>query len=255
MRSTFAVPPLGRGPAASMRTSPFTPAGVPRGPEGMDLDMQLDLFDEALSELARASDLVNQVLEISIDTDDQITILRYELPSEPDAYGTSRYSPTARLCRPISNRRAFNGADREGSLGTVEAIVKTDASSIQRLRTDQLWAGAMACRGEQGAATAQQLGNDVDFDLVEGALFQEGHLQLPASHHPYVTILEGTQLGDEGVDVAAHLEIAFRAIDRPRSDDKDPVVLIAPGSRIVGKEIVGAASHDESVRTRLRNDL
>jgi len=53
------------------------------GPEGMDLDMQLDLFDEVLSELARASDLVNQVLEISIDTDDQITILRYELPSEP----------------------------------------------------------------------------------------------------------------------------------------------------------------------------
>ena len=53
------------------------------GPEGMDLDMQLDLFDEALSELARATDLVNQVLEISIDTDDQITILRYELPSEP----------------------------------------------------------------------------------------------------------------------------------------------------------------------------
>jgi hypothetical protein len=51
-------------------------------PEGMDLDMQLNLFDEALTELARASDLVNQVLEISIDSDDQITILRYELPSE-----------------------------------------------------------------------------------------------------------------------------------------------------------------------------
>jgi hypothetical protein len=29
------------------------------GPEGMDLDMQLDLFDEALSEFARVSDLVN----------------------------------------------------------------------------------------------------------------------------------------------------------------------------------------------------
>lgn len=53
------------------------------GPEGTYLDMQLDLFDEVLSERAHASDLVNQVLEISIDTDDQITILRYELPSEP----------------------------------------------------------------------------------------------------------------------------------------------------------------------------
>ena len=45
--------------------------------------MQLDPFEEVLSALARASDLVNQVLEISIDIDDQITIVRYELPSGP----------------------------------------------------------------------------------------------------------------------------------------------------------------------------
>lgn len=52
------------------------------GPEGMDLDMQLDLFDEILLELANTADLVNQVLEIAIDSDNQITILRYELPSD-----------------------------------------------------------------------------------------------------------------------------------------------------------------------------
>lgn len=52
------------------------------GPDGMDLEMQRDLFDEALSELADAPDLVNQVLEISIDTEDQIIVLRYELPAE-----------------------------------------------------------------------------------------------------------------------------------------------------------------------------
>ena len=45
-------------------------------------ELQLDLFDEALSELADAPDLVNQVLEISIDTEDQIIVLRYELPAE-----------------------------------------------------------------------------------------------------------------------------------------------------------------------------
>ena len=104
-------------------------------------------------------------------------------------------------------------ADPEALRGTVEAIVKTDASSIEGLRTDQLGTGAMAGRREQGATTAQQLGNDVDLDLIERALFQEGHLQLPASHHPDVTIIEGTQLGDESVDVAAHLEFPFRVID------------------------------------------
>jgi hypothetical protein len=51
----FRVPPLGgfRRPICERR--PSRRPGVPR-PEGMDLDMQLDLFDEALSELAHASD-------------------------------------------------------------------------------------------------------------------------------------------------------------------------------------------------------
>lgn len=49
------------------------------GPPGMDLDMQLELFDEALDELARNADLVNQVLEITLE-DDDIHIQRYLLP-------------------------------------------------------------------------------------------------------------------------------------------------------------------------------
>jgi hypothetical protein len=49
------------------------------GPPGMDLDMQIELFDVALEDLARNSDLVNQVLEITLE-DDAIHLLRYQLP-------------------------------------------------------------------------------------------------------------------------------------------------------------------------------
>src|SRR5262252_7666829 len=36
------------------------------GPEGMDLDLQLEMFEQALDELEGNDDLVNQVLEISL---------------------------------------------------------------------------------------------------------------------------------------------------------------------------------------------
>ena len=42
--------------------------------------MQIELFDEALDELARSSDLVNQVLEVTMD-DRSIYVRRYELPA------------------------------------------------------------------------------------------------------------------------------------------------------------------------------
>jgi len=50
------------------------------GPPGMDLGMQVELFDEVLEELARNGDLVNQVLEVTLD-DDIIHVRRYELPT------------------------------------------------------------------------------------------------------------------------------------------------------------------------------
>ncbi len=52
------------------------------GPPGMDLDMQIELFEQALQELEVASDLVNQVLEISLEDDDELRVLRYALPQE-----------------------------------------------------------------------------------------------------------------------------------------------------------------------------
>jgi len=50
------------------------------GPPGMNLDMQIELFDQAMDELAANSDLVNQVLEITMH-EDGLQIRRYLLPA------------------------------------------------------------------------------------------------------------------------------------------------------------------------------
>ncbi len=50
------------------------------GPEGMDLDLQIELFDTALNEIAEDHDLINQVLEVTATQDEDIRVLRYTLP-------------------------------------------------------------------------------------------------------------------------------------------------------------------------------
>ena len=52
------------------------------GPIGMDLDMQLELFEVALDDLDANSDLVNQVLEVVLEDGDdaEIRVRRYDLP-------------------------------------------------------------------------------------------------------------------------------------------------------------------------------
>ncbi len=52
------------------------------GPAGMDLDMQIELFEQALVELGANDDLVNQVLEISLEDEDVLRVLRYALPKD-----------------------------------------------------------------------------------------------------------------------------------------------------------------------------
>ena len=49
------------------------------GPPGMDLDMQIELFDQAMDELDADCDLVNQVLEITLEND-CLHVRRYRLP-------------------------------------------------------------------------------------------------------------------------------------------------------------------------------
>ena len=49
---------------------------------GMDLDLQLELFEVARDELDRDGDLLNQVLEVNLeDPDEEIEVRRYRLPT------------------------------------------------------------------------------------------------------------------------------------------------------------------------------
>ena len=50
--------------------------------EEVDLEVQLELFEKALEELAADDDLINKVLEITLGDNDQLRVLRYNLPSE-----------------------------------------------------------------------------------------------------------------------------------------------------------------------------
>ncbi|NTJ51551.1 DUF5615 family PIN-like protein [Agrobacterium rhizogenes] len=52
------------------------------GPPGMDLDLQIELFEQALIELDNDEDLVNRVLEISFEDGEELRVLRYALPKE-----------------------------------------------------------------------------------------------------------------------------------------------------------------------------
>ncbi|HEV7367672.1 hypothetical protein [Arenibaculum sp.] len=47
----------------------------------MDLDTQIELLEQALEELAADGDLVNQVLEITLE-DDGLHVRRYRLPAD-----------------------------------------------------------------------------------------------------------------------------------------------------------------------------
>ena len=51
------------------------------GPDAMDLDMQVEMFEQALDELADDADIVNQVLEITLEESEELRMLRYRLRS------------------------------------------------------------------------------------------------------------------------------------------------------------------------------
>ena len=77
------------------------------GPVGMDLDMQIKLFETALDELDQNSDLISQVLEITLDdaNDAEFTIIRYELPTLPFPFrkGAAGRTPGS----PVRERRGL----------------------------------------------------------------------------------------------------------------------------------------------------
>ena len=70
------------------------------GPDGMDLDMHIEAFLAVLDALEREPDLVNQVLEATIERDGapDIELRRYDLPAAGGA--------SARIWRVPRKRRA-----------------------------------------------------------------------------------------------------------------------------------------------------
>ena len=79
----FRGPPTAPGTAGQYRRTELH-AGLVclNGPEGMDLDMQRDLFVVVLDEIESDGDLVNMVLEVTQETaeSDDIHVDRYPLP-------------------------------------------------------------------------------------------------------------------------------------------------------------------------------
>ena len=52
------------------------------GPDTMTRSLQLEMFEQALVELEAEPDLVNQVLEVTLEGDDHLRVVRYALPAE-----------------------------------------------------------------------------------------------------------------------------------------------------------------------------
>jgi hypothetical protein len=74
-------------------------------PGGIDLNLQLELFDVALSELEENPDLYNMALEVTLAADsDSIIVQRYPIP---------RQGPYARSSAEESERTASAGDDTE----------------------------------------------------------------------------------------------------------------------------------------------
>ncbi len=80
----------------------------------------------------------------------------------------------------------------------------------EALRRDQPGRGAQAGRRKERQAAADDLGDDVDLDLVERAALHEGHLQFAAAQHPDIAVVQRAQFPDQRVDVRAGLERAVR---------------------------------------------
>jgi hypothetical protein len=81
----FRGPPNGSEPKGEYRKATVH-AGLIclNGPVGMDLEMQIELFEAALEAVERNGDLINQVIEVRLDHvgDAEIRIMRYAFPSE-----------------------------------------------------------------------------------------------------------------------------------------------------------------------------
>lgn len=55
------------------------------GPDGMNAEIQCELFEAALEEIGEAQQLVNEVIEVDLDSlDGEFTVHRYSMPEKID---------------------------------------------------------------------------------------------------------------------------------------------------------------------------
>jgi hypothetical protein len=96
----------------------------------MDLDLQLGMFEEALHELDRNDDLVNEVLEIWLsDSSEDFEVLRYKMPAEN---GRARRQPLTTMQTIESSTRHFRscGSATRGSMRLTPQRVLTRQSTF-----------------------------------------------------------------------------------------------------------------------------
>lgn len=83
----FRGPPDAPGTAGQYEKAAIHPGLVClNGPEGMDLEMQRELFEVALNEIDQDGDLLNKVLEVTLEAADaeEVVIDRYPLPEDTE---------------------------------------------------------------------------------------------------------------------------------------------------------------------------
>ena len=60
-------------------------SSVFNGPDGMTAEVQCELFEAVLDEIGNAQQLVNEVIEVDLESlDGEFTIQRYPMPGEVD---------------------------------------------------------------------------------------------------------------------------------------------------------------------------
>src|SRR5690606_7754102 len=110
----------------------------------------------------------------------------------------------------------------------LKAVVEAGAAGAEGGGGEDAEGLSEASRREEGVAAAEELGDHVDLDLVEGAAFYEGHLQLAAAEHPDITVGVAAEFGDEAVDVAAGFERADGIGQGAGGDDDGALLGIGP---------------------------
>lgn len=122
--------------------------------------------------------------------------------------------------------------------------MKTDAASIYCTDMKQARTCSKSCRGKKWFSAPYKLRHHIDFDFVQCAAFDEGHLYFSSTENPNISIAERPEFRDEIIDVVSCLQRSFRLRDWSRRDYQNPLLAIGPRRVIFGEKVVSASAHD-----------